>query len=400
MTPSLLNFRIACASLRDAWKHNVLALAGLAIGVGAIVAMLALTLIVRREALRQFDRSGLDILAVRKVSTAPAPGTTRRPPVLDLKIVRHLAAALPALAEVAPVMQRRGALTFEGRPMQADVLGVSEEFFALNSLELAEGRALTDLDRHEPHVVLGREQAASLRGGGMAPLLGRKVTIDGRVLTIVGVLAPAQAIKLHAGNLNQAVLTDLDTFARIYPDAEVGVIYARHRPGAATEEVAADAVEYLQTSVEGLAVAATSAATVVAEMERQLRLFTLLLGATGSIALVLGGAGIMNSLLLAVTGRRAEIGLRRALGAMRGDIQSQFLYEAIMLCGAGGLLGAALGVGSTVLIAQKAGWEFALSPAIPLLGVVVAVAVGIAAGFFPARQAARLDPAIAMKPDR
>lgn len=400
MTSPTLNLRIACASLRDAWKHNILALGGLAIGVGAIVAMLALTLIVRREALRQFDRTGLDVLAIKKISNPATSGTTRPPPVIDLKTVRRLAAAQPALEQVAPVMQRRGTLSFEGRQLQADVLGISEEFFDLNTLELAEGRALTDLDEREPYVVLGRDQAASLRGSGTFSLLGRQVTIDGRVLTVIGVLAPAQAIKLHAGNLNQALFIDTATFARVFDDAEVSVIYARHRAGAVTDDVAADAVEYLQTSVEGLAVAATSAAALVAEMERQLRLFTLLLGATGTIALVLGGAGIMNSLLLAVAGRRREIGLRRALGALRGDIQSQFLLEAVMLCGAGGLLGAGLGALTTSVIARRAGWVFSLPPAILVLGVGVAVAVGIAAGFFPAFQAARLDPVVAMKHDR
>jgi putative ABC transport system permease protein len=131
-----------------------------------------------------------------------------------------------------------------------------------------------------------------------------------------------------------------------------------------------------------------------------LRLFTLFFGATGSIALVLGGAGIMNSLLLAVAERRREIGLRRALGAMRGDVQAQFLAEAVMLCGTGGLLGVGLGALVTWVIALNAGWAFMLPPATLGLGFGVAIAVGVVAGFFPAYQAARLNPVVAMKADR
>ncbi|MBL9215568.1 MAG: ABC transporter permease [Opitutaceae bacterium] len=399
MTSPTLNLRIACASLQDAWRRNLLALTGLAVGVGAVVAMLALTLIVRREALRQFDRSGLDVLALRQVSAPSAAGSARRPPAIDLELARRLAAAQPALELVAPVMQRRGAVAFDGRRAQAEVLGVTEEFFELNGLELAEGRGLTALDRGQPYAVLGRGQAAALRAAGDGAVVGRQLTVEGRVLTVVGVLAPARAIGLHAGDLDQAVLTDVVTCARAFGQAEIDVLYARHRAGGVTDEVARAAVDYLQAAVDGLVVQPTSAAALVAEMERQLRLFTLLLGATGSIALVLGAAGIMNSLLLAVAERRREIGLRRALGALRGDIQAQFLYEAVMLCAVGGLLGVILGAATTRIIAARAQWEFAVSPATLLLGFGVAVAVGAAAGFFPAHQAARLDPVVAMKSD-
>jgi putative ABC transport system permease protein len=147
MTSPTLNLRIAFASLQDAWKRNLMALIGLAIGVGAVVAMLALTLIVRREALRQFDRSGLDVLAIRKVSGGNTAGAVRRPPVIDLEVVRRLATAQPELEQIAPVMQRRGALVFEGRRTEADIIGGSEEFFDLNGLKLAEGRGLTALDQ-------------------------------------------------------------------------------------------------------------------------------------------------------------------------------------------------------------------------------------------------------------
>jgi putative ABC transport system permease protein len=355
---------------------------------------------VRREGLRQFDRTGLDVIAIRRTSITSPTVNLRQPPAIDLTMVRRLARALPELGQVAPLMQRRGTIVFRSRQIQTEILGVSAGFFDLNSLNLAEGRALTDLDLNQPYVVLGRDQANSLRPGDSRPLVGRYVTINGRVLTVIGVLAPAQAIRLHSGNLNQSVLMDASTYSRVFNNAEVNVIYARHRAGEATAEVTAAAVEYLETNVEGLAVAATSAATVVAEMERQLRLFTLLLGATGSVALVLGGAGIMNSLLLAVAGRRKEIGLRRALGALRDDIQSQFLYEAIILCGAGGLIGVILGVLTTGAIALRTQWEFSLSPVVMLLGIGVAAGVGAAVGFFPAYHAARLDPVVAMRNDR
>jgi putative ABC transport system permease protein len=317
MTPLLLNLRIAVSALRHAWRRNLLALTGLAVGIAAVVAMLGLTLIVRQEALRQFDRSGLDVLAIRKTSTT-SPSTARRPPQIEAATLRHLAAAVPALDLIAPLMERRGTLGFNGRTSQATVLGVTESFLELNALEAAEGRLLTDLDHAEPYVVIGRDLAGNLRGGVGTPLIGRQLQVEGRVLTIVGVLAPARAIRLHAGDLNQVALVPAETFGRIVDGAEISVLYARHRYGPSPAEVIADTIAALQSQVEGLSLQATSAAEWVAEMQRQLRLFTLLLGATGSIALILGGTGIMNGLLMAVTERRNEIGLRRALGALRG----------------------------------------------------------------------------------
>ena len=399
MSPAALSVRLAATSLRTAWPRNLFALSGLVLGVGAVVTMLALTLIVRREALRQFDRSGLDVLVVRKVSTV-GPHTTRRPPVIELDLAAGLAAAVPDFQRIAPVGAKRTMLSFEGRPMQVDALGVTEAFGELNGLAAAEGRLLTDLDRDQPFAVVGREQAVALRGGNPAPLVGRHLVIEGKVLTIIGVLAPARAIRLHEGDLNKAVLLPAATFVRTIEGADITTVYAQYRTGPPPAQMAEAATDYFQHRVEGLAVQVTSAAAVVQEMKRQLRLFTLFFGAAGSIALVLGGAGIMNSLLLAVAERRREIGLRRALGAMRGDIQSQFLAEAVMLCGTGGLLGVGFGAATTWLISLNAGWAFQLPPATLVLGLGVALAVGVLAGFFPAFHAARLDPVVAMKADR
>ncbi|WP_414662198.1 ABC transporter permease [Horticoccus sp. 23ND18S-11] len=397
MMPFLINLRIAASAIRHAWRRNLLALGGLAVGIAAVVAMLALTVIVRREALRQFDRSGLDVLALRKSSTTANPAG-RRPPVLDLETVRQMAAAVPALERVAPLMERRVTIGFAGRALQTTLLGVTEAFSDLNGLSAAEGRLLTDFDRTEPHVVIGRDQAVNLRGGGSTPLLGRQITVEGRLLTIVGVLGPAQAIRLHQGDLNQAMLLPAETFARVLDGAEISVIYAQHRGDASPAEVIADAIADLQARVEGLGLQGTSAAEFVAEMQRQLRLFALLLGATGSIALVLGGTGILNGLMTAVAERRQEIGLRRALGALRSDIHAQFMDEAVILCAVGGSIGVPLGLVATRIIAWKAGWAYFLSPAIPAAGIALALVVGAVAGFLPAFQAARLRPVVAMKP--
>ena len=132
-------------------------------------------------------------------------------------------------------------------------------------------------------------------------------------------------------------------------------------------------------------------------MYKQMRLFALLLGSLGSISLLVGGIGVMNVMLVSVTERRSEIGIRRVFGARRTDIQNQFLIESAVLSLVGGLVGIAAGIGGTWGICSFAGWTFGFSLQAVGLGMEVATASGVFFGFYPAWQAARLDPVAALR---
>lgn len=142
-----------------------------------------------------------------------------------------------------------------------------------------------------------------------------------------------------------------------------------------------------------------TAEELIAQMQKQMQLFTLLLGTIGSISLIVGGIGVMNVMLVSVTERTKEIGIRRALGAREGDIMFQFLVESVFLCIVGGLMGIAIGVGSSWIISYYAKWQFEVFYPSIGLGVAVAVAVGVFFGIYPARQAARLSPILALRSD-
>ena len=132
-------------------------------------------------------------------------------------------------------------------------------------------------------------------------------------------------------------------------------------------------------------------------MQRQAQTFALLLAAIGSISLIVGGVGVMNVMLVSVTERRKEIGIRRALGARRFDIQSQFLTESVVLSLIGGAFGVAVGIGGTWLFCHFSGWQFLVDFTAAALGFVVAFLVGVFFGLQPAHQAARLDPIAALR---
>ena len=162
-------------------------------------------------------------------------------------------------------------------------------------------------------------------------------------------------------------------------------------------EAGRQVVEHFRTLVPDAQVQVRSAEELIEQMHRQMRLYTLLLGAVGGISLLVGGIGVMNVMLVAVTERRAEIGIRRALGARRRDVQAQFLSEAMLLSLLGGVVGVLLALAATYGICQFAGWVFTVSVGGTALGTVVAGSAGVFFGFYPAYQAARLDPVTALQ---
>ena len=181
------------------------------------------------------------------------------------------------------------------------------------------------------------------------------------------------------------------------PDKNVNLIIARAAPGVHYADAARDVKAYFAKRTGGKELEVTSAEQLIEQMESQLGLMTLLLAAVGSVSLLVGGIGVMNVMLISVTERRREIGVRRALGASRGDIQRQFLAEALILTLAGGIAGVAVGVGAAYGICVMNEWKFFVSPSSIVAGVGVSTAAGLFFGFQPAYQASRLDPIVALQ---
>ena len=256
---------------------------------------------------------------------------------------------------------------------------------------------ITDLDVLMTHTVIAGGLAERLERQGVAIDVGETVFLDDRQYTIVGKLAPAAMGAMRPYESTEGVLLPVSTVLRMYPQAASRTVMARLEPGVTAATASVEIEGYFASRSRPLNVRIISPEQIIEHMERQSRMFTLLLGAIGSISLIVGGVGVMNVMLVSVSERKREIGIRRALGARKQDIQWQFLIESVILSLAGGILGILIGVGASYFIARYSGWHFEIVHGALVLGVGVSVAVGVFFGFYPARQASALNPIQALR---
>ena len=395
LTPSGLkaNVKEAVASLWAAKQRSLLALIGIVIGIGSVIAMLSVGTIAKRQALEQFRALGTDYLIIQAYGVAPGAASGIR-----LADAEGLPGGAASIAAVAPWSHGYGEVVYAGKKVDdVPVLGVTGSFLELNRLPLADGRAISDLDVRRGHCVVGARVAAALRRAGSEALVGDRIRLRDRICTIVGVLDAAPRWGMQPFAADRTVLIPFSTAQRMFPQQGVNQIVARMAPEAHHTAATAEVREYFRRRMPRLQVTVQSAQRLIEQMQRQMQTFALLLAAIGSISLIVGGVGIMNVMLVSVAERRKEIGIRRALGARRFDIQSQFLTESVVLSLIGGVFGIGLGVGGTWLFCRFSGWAFLVDTSAAAAGFVVACGVGVFFGLQPAYQAARLDPIAALR---
>ena len=382
------SLREAAQSLVRARLRTLLGIVGIAVGIASVIAMISSGDIATAEARRQFETLGTDMVTVQVRGSNTDPG-------IAFADALALAAAVPAIGEATPKLQPKGEVRFNNRRIDGMVQGVAESAMDLGRLALADGRFVSDLDVRRLWAVVGAGVAEQMRSHGAWEIVGADLDVGGHVFTVAGELRPAPGRHGMPVRLDpdDAVFIPVTTAKRIDPERDIKAVVARAAPGVHHETAVRDVAEWLRGRLgEVVRIRVTSARELIAQMESQLGLMTLLLGAVGSIALLVGGIGVMNIMLISVTERRREIGVRRALGASRTDIQRQFLVESVILTLAGGLAGLALGVGATWGICRYTGWAFFVSGASVLVGLGVSTAAGLFFGFHPAWRAARVDP--------
>jgi putative ABC transport system permease protein len=385
------HLREARRSLLGNKKRTILALIGIVIGIGSVIALVTVGRIVEEQSLRQFLSMGTNLFQVQGSTTSQGQGW----PLAK-------AMALPDTASdvglIAPFTTTSGSYSYGmGNWQDEQLYGVTAGFLGASKIKLAQGRNLTPMDKGSYFCVIGQELAKRMRKQGAGKIIGSRLIINGLIFPVVGVMEHVESNMMRPWGLNKGALIPITTALRIPGRQMIHTAIVRIAPGGTQARAQAQSISYFKRLAPEITVRIESPQQLIHQMEKQMRLFTLLLGAIGAISLVVGGVGVMNVMLVSVSERKREIGIRRALGAQRKDIQWQFLTESIILCLIGGFIGAVIGVGVSYFIALFSHWVFVASYSAVVVGVGVSLLIGVFFGYYPARQASMLSPIEALR---
>jgi putative ABC transport system permease protein len=381
--------RVASVGLRTRRLRAGLSALGIAIGVAAIVAVLGLSSSSQAGLLSQIDKLGTNLLTVTN-----GQGLTGKTAELPLAAPAMIARIEPvtSVAETGKVSASvyRTPLIPTLDTNALSVQSASVNLLSTLGVKVAEGSFLNAATATEPVAVLGAAAAARLGVDHIYP--GERIWVDDQWFYLAGVLGPA----VLTPEIEGAVLVGFAAAKRyLGADGHANTVYVR----AADEQVAAVQSVLAQTAdpeaPDEVDVSQPSAA-LVARADAKSALNGLFLG-LGAVALLVGAVGVANIMVISVLERRSEIGLRRALGATKGQIRTQFLCEAILLALGGGAAGVALGALATAVYASAKGWAFVVPVSAWAGGFGAALAIGAVAGLLPAIRAARLAPADALR---
>lgn len=380
------------ASLRALGQRSVLALIGIAIGSSSVVAMINIGSNAAEEASMIFKGMGVNTL-VAQLSETTRDGSAARL-TLDTDQLR---ASVPYLLNIAPTAQIGSAVTFKGRTQYTQLVGGTVELPGAMGLTLREGRFLSAFDQGDTYAVVGHRLAEDL-GTAADPLrIGDRIRVEDSVFQVIGILRNQPDSLLIPVRANDSLFIPLAGMRRLSDSTYIRDVIIRV---AAQQDISATATALI-TPLERLSGAKEVEIIVPQQlmegMTRQTRTFAYLLMALGGISLIGGGTGVMNVMLMNVSSRRREIGVRMALGARRRDIRNLFMFEAITLTAVGALCGGLLGIACAFTYAHVSDWTFFLAPLSLPLGVLSTLLVGVFFGLYPAVLASRLQPVEALR---
>jgi putative ABC transport system permease protein len=394
--------RVAISSLRSNPMRSILTMLGVIIGVAAVITMVALGTGAQTAVESRISALGTNVLTVRQGFGRGTGGARARSERLSIEDARVLQEKVRTITAVVPIFQQQTQVEFGNVNLSAQIVGTWANWAEVNNWEIEQGRFMTqgEADGRRRVVVLGSELSKQLFPASVDPV-GAEIRIRGIPFEVIGVfkekgsggfgnpdeqawipLSTSQwrvfgtdrlsniQVKVANDNLITAAMAEIETHLRRQH---------RLRPDAESDFQISSPTQFLEL------------------MQESQQTFTYLLAGIAAVSLLVGGIGIMNIMLVSVTERTREIGIRKSIGATRGSVQLQFLIEAVVLSCLGGALGIALAWVASDQLSASFGWTMVIPPNAVVLSFGFAALIGIIFGFYPAVRASRLDPIEALR---
>jgi putative ABC transport system permease protein len=389
--------------LRRNPMRSALTMLGILIGVAAVIAMIALGRGAAARVSRDLSGLGQNLLFV--IPGTPGgggPGARSNAPPFDEADARAIQREVRGVAGVAPVVTQSGVAVYISASRRTTVTGSTSDYFTVMSWRVGTGRLFNEAELRTgaPVCVLGETVRRALFGA--VDPIGATLRVGTISLRVIGVLVPKGSSSFGQDQDDFIVVPLATHQRRISGTHDVSAIFLSADREAESGRIRAD-IEAMMRDRRHLHVGEESDFTVrdmkeIAAMIGSITgVLTSLLAAIAAISLLVGGIGIMNIMLVAVSERTREIGIRLAIGALGRDVLAQFLIEAVVLSAIGGLAGIALGLGGSYAITSKLDIPLAIDPLLIAVPFGFSAAVGVIFGFFPARKAARLNPIDALR---
>ena len=392
---------LALRSIRRNLMRSFLTILGIVIGVSAVITMVTVGNGATLAVQNQIAGLGTNLLQIRPGQRMGGPGSGGAPSFREADAIA-IRSQVSGLLAVAPEGRTSATIVADGRNWSSSVIGSTNDWLVTGNWKLTEGRTFTDDEERGGASVclVGQTIQRELFSGNSA--LGAFIRVKQITCEVIGVLA-SKGQGAFGNDQDDVVLVPLHTLQRrITGNLRINTLLVSMVDGADPERVKATLTELLRERRK-LAEADEDNFNVLDTKQlgetfaSTTKVMTMLLGAVAAVSLLVGGIGIMNIMLVSVTERTREIGLRLAIGALEGEVLLQFLIEAVVLSALGGLIGIVLATGASIGLARLMDVPYVFNVGVNLLSFVFSAAIGVLFGYVPARRAARLDPIEALR---